>query len=626
MNDPIIDLRHVSKAFTVHTRTDATMLSRMADLVPSGHKRNSTRRLQALSDVSLQVNQGEVLGIIGKNASGKSTLLRIIAGILHPDEGSASVQGTVTSLMNLSAGLRHRLTIIDNIFLACSLYGMQQKDIRNVVSSIIEFAGIQAFTDMYPYQLSSGMSQRLAFSIAIHTSPEILLLDEVFSAGDMAFKNTAKQRMEALIRSSVTVVIVSHDMSRIRGLCDRVIWLENGKIVKIGPVEDIIKEYEEYCEPSVSIDTSQCHIKNDTDINECIAVHGGLGDLQKKLSSQQCTIAYMGSSVTAQGNGFRPYLHKSICDVSQQEHKEINAGIGGVTSMTGLFLMQKKILDHHPDVCFFDYSISDSNQVSLTLLRETLETIIRKLLAINCQICIIHSHLRNFQDIEHIRKEYNMIAERYHIPIIDAGCILRKEFASREKTHEQIFRDDAHTDETKDGGKYLAEKIFPAFCTILQSIPLQSNMTKIQKEPLHCKDSAIQQIHLVQKEHIVYPNHMLVGHFQEYAYIHIDSHNTIEFSFVGEIRGILYVAGPESGIIQVTYKEESREYSLWGPHCHFERFNTMHIHPIVSDGSSPVRIKVTEKPIDYSLCRREIPNVDTLQKSIKIIGYMVQSV
>ena len=107
--------------------------------------------------------------------------------------------------------------------------------------------------------------------------------------------------------------------------------------------------------------------------------------------------------------------------------------------------------------------------------------------------------------------------------------------------------------------------------------------------------------------------------------MHIDSHNTIEISFVGEMRGILYVAGPESGIIQVTYKEDSKEYNLWDKYCHYDRINTKHIHPIVSDGSSPVRIQVTEKPIDYSLCRRQIPHVDTLQKSIKIIGCMVES-
>lgn len=246
MSIPIINLEHVSKAFTVHARSDATILSRMADLVPSDKKRHTTRYIRALSDVSLQIRPGEVVGIIGKNASGKSTLLRIIAGILYPDEGVRDVTGTVTPLINLQVGVKHRLTVRDNIFLACSLYGMEQSDIAKALPSIVEFAGVEQYLDMYPYQLSTGMSQRLAFSIAIHTKPEILLLDEVFSAGDIAFRARAQKRMIALIKSEVTVVMVSHDMKQIKNLCDRVLWMENGKIREQGDASSIVKKYEEH--------------------------------------------------------------------------------------------------------------------------------------------------------------------------------------------------------------------------------------------------------------------------------------------------------------------------------------------------------------------------------------------
>jgi lipopolysaccharide transport system ATP-binding protein len=245
MNKTIIKLQGISKAFTIHTRSDATILSRMADMIPSENKRHTVRKLQALSDISLDVKKGEVLGIIGRNASGKSTLMRIIAGILDADSGKREVHGNITSVMNLGVGLRHRLTIRDNIFFACSLYGMRHSDIRKAIPDIIEFAGIEDCLDMYPYQLSSGMSQRMSFSIAIHTNPEILLLDEVFSAGDIAFQKRAIERMTTLIKSNVTVVIVSHSLDRIEELCDHVIWLDEGRILLEGPPSAVLQNFTE---------------------------------------------------------------------------------------------------------------------------------------------------------------------------------------------------------------------------------------------------------------------------------------------------------------------------------------------------------------------------------------------
>jgi ABC-type polysaccharide/polyol phosphate transport system ATPase subunit len=242
----VIKLRDISKAFTVHARSDATILSRMADLMPSDAKRHGKKYIQALSDISLDVEKGEVLGVIGKNASGKSTLLRIIAGIHTPDSGEREVHGVVTPIINLNVGLKHRLTIRDNIFLACSLYGMRHGNIQRTLSDIVEFAGIEEYIDMYPYQLSTGMSQRLSFSIAVHTKPEILLLDEIFSAGDLSFQERAKARMTELIRSHVTVVMVSHSLPNISRLCDKVVWMDKGTIREYGDAQDIVKSYREH--------------------------------------------------------------------------------------------------------------------------------------------------------------------------------------------------------------------------------------------------------------------------------------------------------------------------------------------------------------------------------------------
>lgn len=245
--DPVIVVENISKDFWVHARTDATMLSRIADVFPSGSKRLHSRKIEAVRDVSFTLDQGKVLGIIGKNAAGKSTLLRLIANIYEPDTGNVTVNGNIVSLISLSVGLKPTLSICDNIYLACSLFGMPRAQIKKVYPQILEFAGI---TDahMYPYQLSTGMNQRLSFSIAVHTTPEILLLDEVFSAGDIAFQDKARKRMEELIKGDTTVVMVSHSIERIQALSDTVLWLESGGIKMIGSPKEVIDAYVESME------------------------------------------------------------------------------------------------------------------------------------------------------------------------------------------------------------------------------------------------------------------------------------------------------------------------------------------------------------------------------------------
>jgi ABC-2 type transport system ATP-binding protein/teichoic acid transport system ATP-binding protein len=241
--DPVIIVEHASKTFWVHARTDGTILSRMADFLPSGSKRHHSNCINAVQDVSFEVARGEVLGIVGRNASGKTTLLRLIAGILEPDSGTVKTRGKVTSLIELSVGLRHRLSVRDNICLACSMFGMSRSDIRDAFLNILEFAGVQQYVEMYPYQLSSGMNQRLAFSIAIHTKPEVLLLDEVFSAGDIYFQKKASKKMEELICSDVTVVMVSHSIERLKELSSHIIWMDQGQIQQRGDPTTVIAAY-----------------------------------------------------------------------------------------------------------------------------------------------------------------------------------------------------------------------------------------------------------------------------------------------------------------------------------------------------------------------------------------------
>ena len=244
MNQPtVISVQNVTKHFSLPRRKDETILSHIVHTVSKTPSHTVEHRKVAVRDVSFSVKRGEVCGIIGKNASGKTTLLRMVAGILEPDAGSINVQGDIISLINLSVGINTRLTVRDNIYLACSLFGMSRGETKRKFADIIEFGELEEYVDMFPYQLSMGMNQRLAFSIAIHSDPEILLLDEVFSAGDIGFRMKAEERMKALISSDVTVVMITHDMDKIRQLADNVLWLEDGAVQKFGEPSEVIQAY-----------------------------------------------------------------------------------------------------------------------------------------------------------------------------------------------------------------------------------------------------------------------------------------------------------------------------------------------------------------------------------------------
>jgi ABC-2 type transport system ATP-binding protein/teichoic acid transport system ATP-binding protein len=245
MHDPVITVTNVSKTFSVPKRKDATVLSHIVQTIAPKQKRTYDHpdSLQALSNVNLSVPSGGVFGIIGRNASGKSTLLRVIAGIIKADSGDVKVHGSITSLINLSVGLQQRLTVRDNIFLTCALFGMHRQEAEEKFDSIITFGELEQYVDMYPFQLSSGMQQRLAFSIAIHSEPEILLLDEVFSAGDAAFRNKAVTRMEQLVCSDVTVVMASHELDRVRDFADHVLWLDKGHVQMEGDSREVVQAY-----------------------------------------------------------------------------------------------------------------------------------------------------------------------------------------------------------------------------------------------------------------------------------------------------------------------------------------------------------------------------------------------
>ena len=197
--------------------------------------------------ISFDVKQGEILGITGKNGSGKSTLLRALANIFSADEGSIDLHGHSVSLLAIGVGFKNEMTGRENIMLSGMLLGFSEKEVRERMDEIIDFAGLGKFINMPVRTYSSGMYSKLAFSITAILETDIMLIDEVLSVGDEKFKKKSYAKMKSLIsQRNRTVVIVSHNLKTLEELCDRVMWMHEGKIVKIGEPKEVLQEYREF--------------------------------------------------------------------------------------------------------------------------------------------------------------------------------------------------------------------------------------------------------------------------------------------------------------------------------------------------------------------------------------------
>lgn len=205
------------------------------------------KAIEAIRGVDFEVQTGEIFGIIGKNGSGKSTLLRALANIFSPDEGSIDLHGHSVSLLAIGVGFKSELTGRENIMLSGMLIGFSEKQILERMEEIIEFSELGEFIDMPVRTYSSGMYSKLAFSVTAILETDIILIDEVLSVGDEKFKKKSYNKMKSLIsQRNRTVVIVSHNLNTLEELCNRVMWLHDGKIMDIGKPERILKDYREF--------------------------------------------------------------------------------------------------------------------------------------------------------------------------------------------------------------------------------------------------------------------------------------------------------------------------------------------------------------------------------------------
>jgi len=197
----------------------------------------------ALENVSLHMAPGEVVGLIGKNGAGKSTLMKVIAGVLKPTSGKVAIEGSIAPMIELGAGFDFELNARENVLLNAAILGYTKPFILEKMNEIIEFSELQDFMDVPLRNFSSGMVTRLAFSISTVVQPQILLVDEILSVGDESFQQKSKARMLSLMQKGVTVLFVSHSIADILEICDRVIWLEHGKIKMEGLPEEVCSAY-----------------------------------------------------------------------------------------------------------------------------------------------------------------------------------------------------------------------------------------------------------------------------------------------------------------------------------------------------------------------------------------------
>lgn len=211
-------------------------------------KRSGPRKpkdfIWALRDVSLDVKQGEVVGLIGRNGAGKTTLLKLLARITRPTTGFAEIHGRVGSLLEVGTGFHPELTGRENIYLSGAILGMRKREIERKKDAIVAFAEVERFLDTPLKHYSTGMQMRLAFAVAAHLEPEILLVDEVLAVGDIEFQKKCLGKMQDISKTGRTIVFVSHQMGQMRRLCERVIWVDGGQIREAGPAGKVIAAYE----------------------------------------------------------------------------------------------------------------------------------------------------------------------------------------------------------------------------------------------------------------------------------------------------------------------------------------------------------------------------------------------
>lgn len=239
----MIDVNDISVKYILG---DIKELSLKEFFIRKMRRETITQEFWALNHITFHVDKGELLGIIGSNGSGKSTILKVLSGIMPPSAGNIQVRGIIAPILELSAGFDGEMTVKENIFLRGALLGYSKSFISEKYREIIDFAELSDFENVAFRKLSSGMKSKLAFSLVSFVTPDVLILDEVLSVGDIAFKRKSEKRMRELFDSGVTTILVSHSINQIREMCTKVLWLEQGEMKGIGDTKELCRDYEQF--------------------------------------------------------------------------------------------------------------------------------------------------------------------------------------------------------------------------------------------------------------------------------------------------------------------------------------------------------------------------------------------
>lgn len=252
-----IRVKNISKKYKIYNSEK----NRLGQIINPFNK-NTQKEFIALNNISFDVNEGEILGIIGSNGSGKSTLLKILAGVCFKTSGELFIKGKVASILELGTGFNNELTGIENIYLNASIMGIGKEEINKIKDDIINFADIGEFID-YPIKTySSGMYARLAFAVAIHVNPDILIVDEILSVGDIEFQNKCMDKFKEFKSLGKTIIYVSHGLDAVQNYCEKAIWLEKGEIKEIGSAIEVVeKYYKNILELDNGAESKNCFVK-----------------------------------------------------------------------------------------------------------------------------------------------------------------------------------------------------------------------------------------------------------------------------------------------------------------------------------------------------------------------------
>lgn len=234
----VIEVRNVQKSFKVYPDRGHSLKEKMMSF-----KRNKYEIKEVLRGVSFDVRKGESIGLIGHNGCGKSTMLKMLTRIMYPDQGTIEVRGRVSSLLELGAGFHPDMSGRDNIYINASIFGMTRKEINAKIKDIVDFSELGEYIDNPVRTYSSGMYMRLAFAVAINVNADILIVDEILAVGDINFQRKCLNKMREIQNAGTTVVLVSHSMDQIRDICDRSIWIQDGRIMAIGNTDKVAEQY-----------------------------------------------------------------------------------------------------------------------------------------------------------------------------------------------------------------------------------------------------------------------------------------------------------------------------------------------------------------------------------------------